>query len=145
MGGEEALAKKVLREMHAIKGDAVAYTQILLNHYKASATLAQNKLVDEDVDLLLHNKVKAELERSRIKNYAVAINAAYQAAMAQRSTNLCMPRAFLVSDDLIPKHYDNLRSMERADLFSCVCAEKCVFHPDFWWNMVERPTKVTPN
>ena len=58
MGGEELLAKKVSREMYATKGDTVAYTQILLNHYKASTTLAQKKLVVQrpaalDVDVAL--------------------------------------------------------------------------------------------
>ena len=110
MGGEELLAKKVSREMYATKGDTVAYTQILLNHYKASTTLAQKKIVVQrpaaldvkvalDVNLLLHDKVKAELERSRIENYTVAINAAYQAAMEQRFTDFCVPLAFLLSED----------------------------------------------
>ena len=27
-------------------------------------------------------------------------------------------------------------------MFPRVCAEKRVFHPDFWWNMVQRPTNV---
>ena len=31
---------------------------------------------------------------------------------------------------------------ERADLFPRVCTDKRVFHPDFWWNMVQRPTNV---
>ena len=44
--------------MHATKGDAVAYTQILLNHYKVSAMHAQKKLdvnAALDVNVLLHN------------------------------------------------------------------------------------------
>ena len=45
MGGGALLARKVSREMYATKGDAVAYDQILFNHYKASTTLAQKKLV----------------------------------------------------------------------------------------------------
>ena len=101
-GGEELLAKKVSREMHATKGDAVAYTQILLNHYKVSAMHAQKKLdvnAALDVNVLLHNKVKAELEHSRIENYAVAIGAAYKAAMEQRFSDFCVPLAFLMSHD----------------------------------------------
>ena len=110
-GGEALLVKKISREMHAIKGDSVTYTQILLNHYTSSMTIAQNKVAvltiaqnkvraqrpgsDHtdaalDVDLVLHDKVKAELERSRIKNYAVAINANYQAVMEQRFTHFCV-------------------------------------------------------
>ena len=63
---------------------------------------------------MLHNKVKAELERSRIKNYAVAIDATYQAAMEQRFTDFCVLRAFMVSGDMTVKHYDNLRSVFSA-------------------------------
>ena len=112
-GGEELLAKKVSREMHATKGDAVSYTQILLNHYKVSAMHAQKKLdvnAALDVDVLLHNKVKADLEHSRIENYAVAIDAAYKAAMEQRFSDFCVPLAFLMSHDVIAKQYDELRS-----------------------------------
>ena len=51
--------------------------------------------------------------------------------MEQRFTDFCVPRAFLMSDDVIAKHYDNSRSMFPACHFvlATVVASKKIAPP----------------
>ena len=119
---DSTFLNELQQQLHARKGDPIAYVQILMNYYKKQLALTKGRDVnlkvaatscanELDVDKLVRSAIDAEMERGDTIALANSIDSDYEKAICERFSTFGYAREYLISKEKITQYYQMLKSI----------------------------------